>query len=441
MSQHFVDPSRRESTRFDRREMLSGAAAAGLTLALGGAQAKAAANDRVSVCVIGVRGRGSGLGTNFARLPDVQVTHICDVNQPLLEAYGKQIAEVQKSTPKPVQDLRRVLDDKSVDAIVVATPDHWHALATIWGCQAGKHVYVEKPISNNVFEGQQMVAAARKHKRVVQVGTQSRSVAHYQEIMQLLHSGRIGQVHLAKAWNSQLRRRVPAVPDAPVPSGLDWNIWQGPAPERPYNPNRYTYGWRWMWDYGTGDMGNDGVHDLDIARCGLGVDYPTHVQCMADKLVFAGDIQETPDTQIATFKFPDQAAMLVYEQRLWTPYFQEGYENGAAFYGTDGTIVVGRQGWKLVEKRNHVAVDKKVEFSDVPHLQNFVAAIKTGDKPNCDIEEGYKSTLLAHLGNLAYRVGRPLEFDPKTQQCVGDEDANALLKRLGRKEFQIPESV
>ena len=429
------------SNRLGRRELLVGAAATGLAMTFKPSPAKASANERVNLCIIGVRGRGSGVGRNFAGLPDAQVTHICDVNETLLDAYGKSISEVQKSTPKSVKDLRRVLDDKSVDAIVVTTPDHWHALATIWGCQAGKHVYVEKPISNNIFEGRQMVAAARKYDRVVQVGTQSRSAEHYVEIMKLLHSGRIGRVHMAKAWNSQLRRKVPAVPDAPVPAGLDWDIWQGPAPERPFNPNRYTYGWRWLWDYGTGDMGNDGVHDLDIARWGLGVDYPTQVQCTADKLEFVGDIQETPDSQVVTFTFPEKQAMLVYEQRLWSPYFQEGYENGVAFYGTDGYIVAGRQGWKLVEKRNNVASDNKASFSDIPHLQNFISCIKSGSRPNCDIEEGYKSTLLAHLGNLAFRVGRPLKFDAKAQQCTGDDEVNALFKRPGRKEFQIPDAV
>ncbi|MCC6511719.1 MAG: Gfo/Idh/MocA family oxidoreductase [Pirellulaceae bacterium] len=430
-----------QSASIDRRGLLTGAAATGLALALAKTEAKASANERIHVCVIGVRGRGSGVGKNFAALPNAQVTHICDVNEALLHDYGQQINEVQKSTPKPVQDLRRVLDDKSVDAIVVTTPDHWHALATIWGCQAGKHVYVEKPISNNVFEGRQMVAAARKYNRVVQVGTQSRSAEHYVEIMQLIRSGRIGKVHMAKAWNSQLRRKVPAVPDSEVPKGLDWNIWQGPAADRPYNANRYTYGWRWMWDYGTGDMGNDGVHDLDIARWGLGVDYPTQVQCTADKLVFTGDIQETPDSQVVTFTFPEKQAMLVYEQRLWSPYHVEGYENGVAFYGPDGYIVVGRQGWKLVEKRNKVAIENKANFSEIPHLKNFLSCIKNGNTPNCDIEEGYKSTLLAHLGNLSYRVGRPLTFDSQKQQCVGDDEVNALLKRVGRKEFQIPESV
>jgi predicted dehydrogenase len=432
-----------ESSGMDRRGFLAGSVATGIAVhsMLSPRVGKAAANERVNLCVIGVRGRGNGVGQNFARLPNAQITHICDVNEPLLAGYGKVITDIQKSAPKPVVDLRRVLDDKSVDGIVVATPDHWHALATIWGCQAGKHVYVEKPISHNVFEGRQMVAAARKYQRVVQVGTQSRSAPHYKEAMDLMKAGTLGRVHMAKAWNSQLRRRVPAVDDSPVPAGLDWNIWQGPAADRPFNANRYTYGWRWLWDYGTGDMGNDGVHDLDIARWGLGVEAPDEVQCTASKLQFKGDIQETPDTQIATFTFPKQDAMLVYEQRLWSPYFQEGYENGVAFYGTEGYIVIGRRGWKFVEKRNKVAFEKNVDFSDLPHQVNFLECIQNGGTPNCDIQEGYYSTLLAHLGNISFRVGRSLKFDAEKLAITGDNEATALLKRSGRKEFQIPEQV
>ena len=422
-----------------RRNFLIGTSVASATVVLA-SLAKAGPNDRLNVCMVGVRGRGSSLGLNFASLPDVQITHICDVFEPTAAAFAMQIAEKQKSMPKTEVDLRRVLDDKSVDAIVVATPDHWHALATIWGCQAGKHVYVEKPISNNVFEGRQMVSAARKFNRVVQVGTQSRSAPHYREAIDLIRNGRIGKVHMAKAHNSQLRRRVPAVPDSEIPKGLDWNIWQGPAPERPFNTNRYTYGWRWLWDYGTGDMGNDGVHDLDIARWGLDVDYPTEVNCTGDKLQFVGDIQETPDTQIVTFRFPNKDAILVYEQRLWSPYFQEGFENGVVFYGTEGYVAIGRKSWKLVEKKNKVVFDRQVEFSDLHHLKNFVACIKSGDRPNCDIEEGYRSTLLAHLGNLSFRVGRTLQFDSVTQNVINDEKANSLLKRTGRGEFVIPEA-
>lgn len=381
-----------------------------------------------------------GLATNFAANPNSVVTQICDVNENLFADTVKKLRDIQGVEPKPVQDLRRVMDDKSIDAIAVATPDHWHALATIWGCQAGKHVYVEKPISNNVFEGWQEIQAARKYDRLVQVGTQSRSMPHYREAIEYLRSGKLGKVHAAKAWNSQLRRRVNAVADSPVPKGIDWDIWQGPAPEHPYNENRYTYGWRWLWDYGTGDMGNDGVHDLDIARWGLGVDYPTAVQCMGAKLQFDGDIQETPDTQYVTFNFPENK-VLIYEQRLWSPYHQEGFENGVAFYGNSGYMLIGRAAWKVVEKGNKVVIDRTADRSDMPHIENFVSAIKSKGSLNCDIEEGYKSTLLAHLGNLAFRLGKPLSFDPATQTFVGDPDANAYLKRAGRKPFVIPEQV
>lgn len=422
----------------DRRTLIAAAGTSALTLVQ--SSAKAAPSERTTVCIVGVRGRGMGLAQTFAKLPNAQVTHVCDINQARFEPATKAIAEIQKSTPKTVQDLRKVLDDPSVDAIVVATPDHWHALATIWACQAGKHVYVEKPISNNIFEGWQMIQAARKYNRVVQVGTQSRSAPHYKEAMEFLKSGKLGRVHMAKAWNSQLRRRVPAVADSAVPEGIDWNLWQGPAPEHAYNENYYTYGWRWLWDYGTGDMGNDGVHDLDIARWGLDVKYPEQIQCTGAKLEFTGDIQQTPDTQIATYAFPENK-ILVYEQRLWSPYFQEGFENGVAFYGTEGYMLIGRKSWTVVEKRNKVAFEHKVEFTEQPHVENFLAAVQKQTPLNCDIEEGYRSTLLAHLGNLSFRVGRPLRFDSATQTLVGDPKANELLKRLGRKEFSIPEQV
>jgi predicted dehydrogenase len=423
--------------RPERRTFLLTAGAAALTCAAG----KAEPSDRIRLAIIGVRGRGRGVGLNFARLPQAQITHVCDVNEPLMAPYAKQVADVQKTTPKCVQDLREVLNDKSVDAIIVTTPDHWHALATIWGCQAGKHVYVEKPVSNNVFESHQAVEASRKYKMAVQTGTQCRSAPHYKEAIEYVRSGKLGTVHMAKVWNSQRRSRVDAAKDGPVPKGLDWNIWQGPAPERPYNDRRYTYGWRWMWDYGAGDMGNDGVHDLDIARWGLGVAYPSAVNCTASKLFFDGDIQETPDTQVVTFSFPESKAVMLYEQRLWSPYHLEGHENGVAFYGTNAYLVLGRRSWKVVEKGNKVVFDKKVSFSDTPHFEDWLSCIKSGKRPACDIEDGHRSTLLAHLGNISYRVGRPLTFDGKTETIVGDEKANALLKRPGRKGFEIPEKV
>jgi len=396
--------------------------------------------EKVRLCVIGVRGRGLSLATQFASRPNAVVTHICDVNENLFGDTIRKIRDVQNHEPSAVQDLRRIMDNPDVDAIVVATPDHWHALATIWGCQSGKHVYVEKPISNNIFEGWQEVQAARKYDRRVQVGTQCRSMPHYLEAIEYLRSGKLGKVHLAKAWNSQLRRRVPEVPNSGIPAGLNWDIWQGPAPERPYNENRYTYGWRWLWDYGTGDMGNDGVHDLDVARWGLDVDYPTEVQCTAGKLQFEDDIQETPDTQYATFQFPDKK-ILVYEQRLWSPYHQEGFENGVAFYGNNAYMIIGRSGWKVIEKGNKIVLDQQADRSETPHLDNFLASILTGKDLQCDIEQGHRSTVLAHLGNLAYRLGRPLKFDGTNQSFIDDAQANKYLKRSGRKDFVIPETV
>ncbi|MFO0878952.1 MAG: Gfo/Idh/MocA family oxidoreductase [Gemmataceae bacterium] len=400
---------------------------------------KAAPSERLNLCIVGVRGRGRGVALGFARLKEACISHVCDVNAPLMAPFAKAVDEVQKTTPKMVQDLRKVLEDPSVDGLIVATPDHWHALATIWGCQAGKHVYVEKPVSHNIFEGRQMVAASRHHKRIVQTGTQSRSVPHMIQAIEYIRSGKLGKIHQAKAWNSQLRRRVAAAKDAPVPAGLDWDIWQGPAPERTFNPNRYSYGWRWLWDYGTGDMGNDGVHDLDIARWGLGVGAPSTVQCTGGKLFFDGDIQETPDTQFVTFTFPESKALLVYEQRLWSPYHQEGHENGVAFYGTEGYLILGRSSWKVVGPRNKVVLEQREKFSDTPHFENFLACAKSGKRPNCDIEDGHLSTQLAHLGNIAYRVGRPLKYDGKAEKIIGDEEANGLLRRTGRKAFQIPE--
>jgi predicted dehydrogenase len=420
-----------------RREVLQGTAAAGLTV-LSMSASKAAPNDRVNLAVIGVRGRGRGLVQGFAAMQDVQVTHLCDVDPDALKGPAREVAEREGNQPKLESDLRRVLDDPTVDAIAVATPDHWHALATVWGCRAGKHVYVEKPASHNVWEGRKMVEAARKYRRVVQVGTQSRSAPGYLDMIECLRSGGIGKVHLAKAWNSQRRPDLKDEPDGPVPEGVDYNLWTGPAPERPFNPNRFHYSWHWSWDHGTGDMGNDGVHDLDIARWGLGVGSPTTIACAGAK--FANTHWETPDTVYVTFTFPESNAVLVYEQRDWSPYLQEGFENGVAFYGTEGYILAGRAGWRRFAGNKPVPVETK-PFSDEPHRADFLACIKSGERPHADIEEGHLSSTLAHLGNIAFRVGRCLSFDGKTETIVGDSEASSLLRRSYRKPFEVPEQV
>jgi len=421
----------------NRRENLGAMAAASISLAAG-------PSDRLNVAVVGIRGRGRSLIQSFARSPRCRITHLCDVNTEYFGPIGKLAADATgngAAAPECVQDIRKLLEIKSVDAIVVATPDHWHALATIWGCQAGKHVYVEKPVSHNIGEGRRMVEASRRHNRVVQTGTQSRSVPHMIEAIDYVRSGKIGKVHMARAFNSQLRRRVNAVADAKPPATLDWEIWQGPAPERPFNSNRYSYGWRWYWEYGTGDMGNDGVHDLDIARWGLGVESPSLVTGFGTKTLFKGDTQETPDTQTVSFHFAEADKVLLYDQKLWAPYHMEGYENGVVFYGTEGYLVLGRSGWKVVERGNKLAFDKKAAFSDQPHVENFLAACRGEAKPNCDILEGHRSTTLAHLGNLACRLGRPLKFEAATETVAGDAEVGALLSRKGRGAFLIPDKA
>lgn len=423
----------------NRRENLAALGAA-TAVFLKPSPGKAAPSDRVNVAVVGIRGRGRSLIQSFARSPNCQLTHLCDVNTEYFGPIGKLAAEAAGGgkPPECVQDIRKLLEIKEIDAIVVATPDHWHALATIWGCQAGKHVYVEKPVSHNVGEGRVMVEAARKHKRHVQTGTQSRSAPHMIEAIQYVKEGKIGKVHMARAFNSQLRRRVNAAADSSAPTTLNWDIWQGPAPERPFNTNRYSYGWRWYWDYGTGDMGNDGVHDLDIARWGLGVDSPTTVSGFGTKVFFKGDSQETPDTQTVSFHFPESDKVLLYDQKLWSPYHMEGYENGVVFYGTDAFLVLGRGGWRVVERGNKLAFEKKANFSEVPHVGNFLAACRGEGKLNCDILEGHRSTTLAHLGNLAVRLGRPLKFDAATGTVPGDDEANRIMASRGRGEFAIP---
>ncbi|MCA1686504.1 MAG: gfo/Idh/MocA family oxidoreductase, partial [Planctomycetia bacterium] len=270
--------------------------------------------------------------------------------------------------------------------------------------------------------------------------TQSRSAPHYIEVVEYLRSGKLGDVHMAKAWNSQLRGNIGHKADGEAPAGVDYDLWQGPARRRPFNANRFHSTWHWNWDYGTGDMGNDGIHDLDIARWGLGVTAPSTVACAGGKWAHDDD-QQVPDTQVVTFTFPDSKAVLVYEQRLWSPYVQEGYENGVAFYGTKGYILVGRSGWKLVGAGNTPQPITPRPFSDEPHRRDFLDRIRSGGRPNADIEEGHHSAVLAHLGNIAYRVGRSLSYDGRAETILRDGEAAALLRRDYRKPFEVPERV
>lgn len=435
-------------TSANRRQFLkhSGSILAGATLSMAARRA-AGANERFVLGVIGPGGHGAGLLNSFAAQKDVEVGYVCD---PDANRMGNAVRAVEKITgrkPKAEKDMRRIFDDRSVDAVVVATPDHWHAPATILACEAGKHVYVEKPCSHNIREGRLMVEAARRHNRVVQVGTQTRSVEHVRQAIELLHGGAIGDILAAKVWNSQLRGNIGHATPSDPPEHLDFDLWVGPAPMVPYQSNLLPSIWRWWYAFGTGDIGNDGVHDLDVGRWGLGVQtHPTTIAALGGKYFFDDD-QQFPDTQTVVFEYagrgPRGKVQLIYEQRIWSPYVQEGHENGNAFYGTKGMMILGKQsGWQLFGPRNEPREKMAVQFANEPHHRNFLECIRSGQRPNADIEIGHLSATLAHLGNIATRVGRVLHFDPSTEQIANDEEANRLVRRTYREgHWAVPKGL
>ena len=428
----------------DRRQFLK---ETGLGLATASAlslTARAAEpSNRIVLGVIGPGGMGTNHLKNLVGYKDVQVAYVCDADATRLATAAKLVESSTGAAPKAVQDMRRVLDDKAVDAVLIATPDHWHAPATILACNAGKHVYVEKPCSHNVREGRLMVEAARRNKRIVQVGTQSRSTEHVVRAMQRLKEGAIGDILTAKVWNSQRRRDIGHLQPSAPPAELDYDAWVGPAPMRSYQANLLPGSWRWWYDFGCGDMGNDGVHNLDIAVWGLGVDtHPTSIAALGGKYFFDDD-QQFPDTQNVLFEYAagksGHQQQLSFEQRIWSPYRQEGYENGNAFYGTKGMLVMGHTiGWQLFGEKNKL-IDSMTGKSDLQaHHRNFFDSIRTGETPHADVSIGHLSASLCHLGNIATRLRRVLAFDPATEQIVGDAEANALVRRQYREHWGTP---
>jgi len=427
-------------TRQTRRQFLNQTAVLGVgTVAMSiTRRAHAAeANNKIVLGIIGPGGMGTNLLKSFAAQPDVAVAWVCDPDSERAAKAAQTSEQISGQRPKVEKDLRRVLEDKSVDAVIIATPDHWHAPATILACEAGKHVYVEKPCSHNIREGRLMIQAARRHRRVVQVGTQSRGTSHVRRAMELLHGGAIGDVLVAKAWNSQHRGSIGRAKPSEPPSHLDFDLWIGPAPLVPYQSNLLPGVWRWWYAFGTGDMGNDGVHDLDLARWGLGVEtHPTTISAVGGKY-FYDDDQQFPDTQTVVFEYAGEGArkrQLIYEQRLWSPYVQEGHENGNAFYGTKGMLILGKHGgWQLFGPKNELREKMSGDIENTPHHRDFLECIRSGSRPNADIEINHLSTTLCHLGNIATRVRRTLTFDPKSEQIMNDREAGALVRREYRK--------
>lgn len=427
-----------------RREFLklsTGAvAAAALT---NSAAAGDSANEKLVVGLIGCGGRGRHDAGLFKKTPNVEVAWICDVD----EARRQQAArELEIPAANVVSDLRRLLDEKSIDAVLIATPDHWHSPAAILACDAGKHVYVEKPISHNVREGRLLVEAAVRTGRLVQHGTQSRSTPMMIEAVRRLREGVIGDVMVAKCWNVQRRGALPAGEFTDPPAGLDYDSWVGPAPMIPYRTNRVHNRWTMWRHFGAGDMGNDGVHDLDYTRWGLGVDvHPSRISANGGKFFFNDD-QEFPDTQQVTFEYPGAGApgdrrLLIYEQRLWSTNYPHNCDSGAEFYGTKGQMFLSRRGKIEIRTDRNAVLEAEIKpepQNDAAHVRNFCDAIRAGAKLNADALTGHLSSSLCHLGNIATLLGRSLDFDPKTERIAGDDQANALLRRPYREHWGTP---
>jgi len=423
----------------DRRTFLGAAGA--LAVAGRAARAKDSANDRVRVAVIGSGGRGVELAGEFTRAKGAEVVAVCDVDGAHLGRPVKAVEKAGGKAPRVEKDFRRLLDDKSIDAVVNATPNHWHALVAVMACQAGKDVYTEKPASHNVVEGRRMVEAARKYKRVVQMGTQRRSMTHVKDAVAYVHSGDLGSVGMARAWMTKKREPIGFGKPGPVPPGVDYAMWQGPAPDRPFMSNHFHYNWHWFWNWGNGELGNNGIHGLDVARWGLGVDAPLTVASSGGKFVFDDD-QEVPDTQVVCWEFP--RSCLVWENRMWSPRGLEKVGFGIAFFGNKGTLVVDESGWHVEDpdgKTPEKPVGGKATNGLAAHVGNFLECVQTREKPNADIETGHLSTRLCHLGNIAHRVGRKLTFDPARESFKDAPDADKLLSREYSSRFEMPSQV
>ncbi|HXE81566.1 MAG TPA: Gfo/Idh/MocA family oxidoreductase [Vicinamibacterales bacterium] len=437
------------------------------------------ANDRVVVATIGIRSQGQALTRGFARLQNVEIKTLCDVDANLAPARvnDERLADVPTFKPRFEQDLRRVLDDKDIDAVVIATPNHWHALATVWALQAGKHVFVEKPVSHTVVEGRTMVDAARYYNRIVQAGTMNRSRPAVRKAIEFLRGGGIGRLYMARGLCFKPRPSIGQYPDGPMAPGeqfrlnvesttaeptydeaylarVDYDLWLGPAPKRPFNRNRFHYNWHWHWDYGDGDTGNQGPHQFDIARWGLGRnDHPVKVTSYGGYFGPPSS-QETPDTQTSLFVYED-GTILEFATRGQHTNDEGTQKIGNLFYGTEGWLWIDGDGrkWQSYLGRKEEkgpGMDLTQEQSDgdprvltsteLPHYQNFIDAIRAGDSKllNADILEGHMSAVLNHLANISYRLGRTLTFDGRTERFVNDSGADALLTREYRAGFELP---
>ena len=457
-------------TKLTRRGFINRSAGLAATTSVGAnlwgtSKAWAGANDRVNVAVIGVNGMGKSHIGSYHQLKNVEVAAICDVDENLFGPRIKGLfTDKDRRTPKTYTDLRKLFEDSDVDAVSIVTPNHWHALAAVWAIQAGKHVSVEKPCCHNFFEGQQLVKASKKYNVIVQDGAEQRSNPCSQSAAKFIESGGLGEVYLSKGLCYKWRESIGNKADTAVPPGVHYDLWLGPAPKRPFNPNRFHYNWHWNWDYGNDEMGNQGINEMDIACWMHVVTLPTRVCAMGAHFMF-DDQQNTPNTLMAVFEFDhpagggDKKKILQFETRHWISNREDpmwlkpkkdvpgGYMISSA--NTVGNLVYGSKGYmaKTVDEwRTYMGKDREPGESGRGkgnHYQDFVDAIRTGDAKthNRSIEEGFYTCALVHLANISYRLGRSLDFDPDRQRFVHDSEANAMLRRTYRNPFEMQEQI
>ncbi len=457
------------------------------------------ANDRINLAIIGIRGRGMALAESFAKIKNVQIKTLVDVDENL---FSERVAKIEKNfgyQPATAHDMRRVFDDKDIHAVAITTPNHWHALATIWACQAGKHVYVEKPSCHNVWEGRKMVEAARKHDCLVQVGCQNRSRKSSIAAMKFLHESKLGKIYMARGLCFKPRGDIGRYPDGPLAAGesfaltaesshkepaytteylknVHYDMWLGPAPSRPFNRNRFHYNWHWHWDYGNGDTGNQGPHQFDFARWGLNKEeYPVKVRSFGGNFIYDSS-QETPNTQTTIFEYADgtifefatrglltnaegeftKAEMMLANNGKWQASMSGAMTIGNLFFGSEGWMQIDAGGvWQTFFGRKNEpgpssdSTDEEYDpmnlagTGDSVHFNNFITALRSGKREDltCEVEVGHLSSALPHLANISYRLGRELLFDGKREKFVNDAEADRMLTREYRKPYVVPEAV
>jgi predicted dehydrogenase len=421
-----------ENLQRDRRLFLKTGAAAAAAFAAGhqtrtAEAAPASPSEKISIGIMGLNGRGGAILRGMLKSGQVDVAYLCDVDERAAERAAKYAGENQSSVPKTVTDFRRILDDKSVDVLVCAAPNHWHAPATIMACGAGKHVYVEKPCSYSPAEGEMAVAAARKNDRIVQMGNQRRSWPGIVEGIKKVHDGELGKVLYSRTWYNNRRSSIGYGKQTDPPAWLDWELWQGPAPRRPYKDNVVHYNWHWHWHWGNGELGNNGVHAIDVARWGLQVDFPDRVTAGGGKYRHDDD-QETPDTMMVTYDFPNQTS-ITWEGLSWSPLGPHDSRFGISLHGTEGSMVIRGGGYVQYDMQGKEIGSGSGAAGDQDHFADFFRGVREHRQTHSDIAGAHKSTLLCHLGNIAYRTSSVLNTDPKNGHILDNAEAASHWSR------------